>query len=150
FLFECYARRPAHAKPWAWHPGTGSGGKGQERSASLGAMPTALRGQGNGRGAGRVTAAASQFAPPRVVALAPARRLLAHPAQERRQLRRLPQFLNGRVGAGQRGVGVGGVDHAVTLRADQRHVVLGAAPRARQAVVLGEVLALERPLTQTA
>src|SRR5262249_44831478 len=46
-------------------------------------------------------------------------------------------------------VGVGRVDHAVTLRAEEFYVFLCAALGAGQTMVLGELLPLERPAAET-
>src|SRR5262249_18279421 len=92
----------------------------------------------------------SNLAPARRVAGAARRRLLAHPLQVRLDLRRLPQPLQRRVQCRQRLVGVGGVDHAVALAADQLDVLDRAAFGRRQAVVAGEVPLLERPAPQAA
>src|SRR5438105_4499780 len=85
----------------------------------------------------------SEFSLARDVALAATRRLLAHPAQERLQLRRLPQLLDRRIQPRQRRVGVGRVDHAVTLRTKQLDIVAIATLLPWQAVVAREATALK-------
>src|SRR5437879_5945581 len=92
----------------------------------------------------------SDLPPPRPVAFSATRWLLADPAEERPQLGRLAKLLDARIENGQRRVGVGGVDHAVTLGTEQLDVFLGATFLARPAVVAGQLARFERPTAQGA
>src|SRR5262249_47557839 len=62
--------------------------------------------------------------------------------------RRLAQLCDRRVERRERAVGVGGVAHAVALRADQDDVLAGAALLPRHAVVLGQLRSGEQPATE--
>src|SRR6516164_6103504 len=57
----------------------------------------------------------SDFTAARFVARPPAGRLFTHPAQKANQLRRPPQLFDGRIQDRQSAIGIGGMDHAVTL-----------------------------------
>src|SRR5262249_24846186 len=91
-----------------------------------------------------------EFPAAREVAFAARRRLLADPAQKAAQLRCLAQLLNRRIEGREGLVGVGRVDHAMTLRAEQLDMVLRTALGPRQAMVSGQLLALEGPAAEAA
>ena len=91
-----------------------------------------------------------QLAPSQLVPLFPAGRLLADPAKKFRQLRRLAELLDRRIKGGQGTIGIGRMDHAVALGTKQFHVFARAALLLRQAVVLGQLPALEGPAAQRA